>query len=207
MLRVELAEGGPADVGDVVPGPARKGRSPPRRASRVTVGCEARGTSTGWRSGVGYPAARRRAGWPRSRRSRPPGLSGWPGPGLGCNGGRPTARAGTFPRRSRCRWLPGTSGRAGRSHRCRATAFAPRVCLPGQLPQPAHEPPHVRGDAGTLDTGGTEVRYLLLARSRLGWHRRATTACAPGPAGVIQAGGDPARGRGWKGSTGIPAAL
>jgi hypothetical protein len=49
-LAAEIAKagehvGGSADVGGVVLGPVRCGLSPPRRGSRVTAGCEARGSS------------------------------------------------------------------------------------------------------------------------------------------------------------------
>jgi hypothetical protein len=39
-----LTEGGSTDVDGVVLGPVRDGPSPPRRAPRVTAGCEARGS-------------------------------------------------------------------------------------------------------------------------------------------------------------------
>src|SRR5207247_9324855 len=73
------AAGGSAGVDGVVLGPVRDGLSPPRRASLVTAGCEARGTSPRvlvlsgdyrqgedrW-AGAGGPARRRApcpAGW------------------------------------------------------------------------------------------------------------------------------------------------
>ena len=44
-MKWEAPFGGSADGEGVVPGPVREGLSPPRRAPRVTAGCEARGRS------------------------------------------------------------------------------------------------------------------------------------------------------------------
>jgi hypothetical protein len=53
--------GGSADeVEGVVPGPVRDGLSPPRRASRVTAGCGARGPSRSGPCSTRGPRARRR---------------------------------------------------------------------------------------------------------------------------------------------------
>jgi hypothetical protein len=52
--------GGSADVEGVVPGPVRDGLSPPRRASRVTAGCEASGNKPKGRRSIRGPQARRR---------------------------------------------------------------------------------------------------------------------------------------------------
>ena len=71
-LMWEAPFGGSADVEGVVPGPVRDGLSPPRRASRVTVGCEASGNKPKGSRSIRELQARRR-----------PAGSMLPGPGGG----------------------------------------------------------------------------------------------------------------------------
>jgi hypothetical protein len=79
-VKWEAPCGGSIDVEGVVPGPVRSGLSPPRRASWVTAGCEARGRRRSSSCSIRGLQARRRpagsGGFPASGGIRLSGVMG-----------------------------------------------------------------------------------------------------------------------------------
>jgi hypothetical protein len=135
-VQVGGTEGGSADVEGVVPGPVRDGLSPPRRASWVTAGCEARGRS---------PRAPVPSGSYRQGEDRRGAREGFPAPG-GRRAARWDGRTQVNPRRCLVTVTPadGMHQRGRRdwplgSGRCRPES----ICRPG-----AHHRP--RGQGGAL---------------------------------------------------------